>query len=64
MKHIKRCYGCGEIIWPWQSIIKTEKVGLVHNNRGCILDAWYKLPWEMIDSLLLEATDALLGVKE
>lgn len=69
MKHIKRCYGCGRIIWLWQETIKTEKVGYVHKSRSCILDAWYKLSEQKDehrhpDPLLREAISALLGVKE
>jgi len=66
MKYIKRCYGCGEIIWPWQGRIKTQKVGFIHKTRGCILDAWYSLLEEKAghhhpDMLLKEALDALQG---
>lgn len=63
MLGIKRCYGCGRIIWLWQDIINTKKVGIIHNERSCILDAWYKLSGKGnlfgSDLLLLEALSAL-----
>ena len=59
---LTRCYGCGEVIWFWQDIIDT-KVGLIHNTRDCILDAWYKLRKQDSQStrspLILEALAGL-----
>jgi hypothetical protein len=37
MTLIKRCYGCGKLLYPWQDIIRTKLVGRIHT--GCAVDA-------------------------
>jgi hypothetical protein len=44
MKLIKRCYGCGKVIWPWQNIINTKKVGYIH--KDCLIAAWYSVAFK------------------
>ena len=45
MKLIKRCYGCGKPVYPWQDIIRTKLVGKIH--RGCAFDAHIKYSYTM-----------------
>jgi hypothetical protein len=37
MKLIKRCYGCGKLLYPWQDIVRTKLVGKIH--RACAFTA-------------------------
>jgi len=61
MEVIRRCYGCGRYIWPWQDAIVTQKAGRIHNTRDCILDSYYKViaAEAKPDSLLEEALAVL-----
>jgi hypothetical protein len=37
MKLIKRCWGCGKWVLPWQNIVHTKLVGDIH--KGCAFAA-------------------------
>ena len=60
MEVIRRCYGCGKYIWPWQDAVDTKKVGRIHRTRDCVLDSWYKVlkakgkPDSLYDEALFE----------
>jgi hypothetical protein len=37
MKLIKRCWGCGKRVLPWQNTIHTKLAGDIH--KGCAFNA-------------------------
>lgn len=42
MEVIRRCFGCGRCIWPWQDVIVIKNAGCIHNTPDCILKSYYK----------------------
>ena len=60
MKYIKRCYGCGRLIWPWSETYSTEKVGVTH--KGCVEAALDKYEYDELYRKWVEASSkATLG---
>jgi DNA-directed RNA polymerase subunit N (RpoN/RPB10) len=66
MISIKRCYGCGKIVWPWQDSVLTERVGRIH--KGCAFQAKLNLMYDNFFKNFRDRTEqnALeeLGIKE
>jgi hypothetical protein len=59
MKLIKRCYGCGKLLYPWQDIVRTKLVGKIH--RGCAFGAHIKYYCTMvIDERVRDANEEAL----
>ena len=64
MKHIKRCYGCGKLIWPWQNTIYSKYVNAIH--KKCLISAYSRYVLIAKKTYLEYMKDACetLGVEE
>ena len=61
---MKRCYGCGGLIWPWEDILVSEKLNPIH--KKCLIPAYlrYVLVGKKIHSVYMKEACEMLGVEE